>query len=172
VVDRHEGRVNGIARHPYRVLLAGGLVVGTLDIVYAILFWSIARGTSPLRIFQSVAAGLLGADAYKGGVETSLLGAVLHYFNALVIVLVYWLVARVWAELIRRPLLWGALYGIGVYGVMNYVVIPLSATSRGRFYAPWVICSIIVHVLLVGIPAALFARKAISDGSSPVPPGR
>ena len=147
----------------FRPLLLGALVVGTLDIAWAILYWGIMRGTSPLRIFQSVAAGLLGPASFRGGIGTVILGAALHYFISLMIVLVYWLAARAWPELVHRPLFWGMLYGIAVYLVMNYVVIPLSATSRPKFNAPWVIGSVIVHALLVGLPAAMFARAALKE---------
>jgi len=74
----------------------------------------------------------------------------------------YYLVARRWTELVQRPLLFGAAYGVVLYGVMNYIVVPLSA-ARGGGSGPalWVTLSIIVHALLIGVPIALFARKAI-----------
>ena len=87
-------------------------------------------------------------------------GAFLHSFIVLMIVLVYWRARRWAAVLIERPYLSGAIYGLLVYAVMNYVVIPLSATSRPRFLLSWVVCSIVVHALFVGIPAALAARRA------------
>ena len=142
-------------------LLAGALVVGTLDIVYAIAFWKIRAGTSPMRIFQSVAAGVLGpASARAGGIRTALLGAALHYGISLAIVVVYWLAAKRVRILMERPILCGAIYGLLVYGVMNYVVVPLSAAGRGGFLLVWVVCSVIAHMVLIGIPAAWFARRA------------
>ena len=72
-----------------RNVIAGGLVVGTLDIVYAMAFWWLKARVAPIRILQSVAAGLLGRDAARaGGMQTALLGAVLHYFIAFTIVVV------------------------------------------------------------------------------------
>jgi hypothetical protein len=133
-----------------------------MDIAFAIIFWAL-RGAAPIRIFQSVAAGLLGRAAFAGGVGSAVLGAALHYFISLAIVIVYWLVSRAWHELVRRPLVWGAIYGLLVYGFMNYVVIPLSAASRPRFLLSWVVCSLVVHAFLIGVPAALFARLAVRD---------
>jgi hypothetical protein len=55
----------------------------------------------------------------------------------------------------------GIIYGIGVYIVMNYVVIPLSNAARPKtFNLLWVSCSVVVHMFLIGLPAALFARTA------------
>ena len=145
---------------PALILLLGGLIVGTLDISYAIAFWWLRNGVPPSRIFQSVAAGVLGPAALRGGARSALLGAFLHYFIAIAVVVVYWIVSRFAPVLIQRPVLCGAVYGVFVYVFMNYVVIPLSATRRGSFILSWVVCTVIVHTLFIGIPAALFARAA------------
>ena len=140
-------------------IVTGALVIGTLDAAYAIIFWGM-RGVAPIRIFQSIAAGLLGRAAFSGGIRTEALGLALHYFISLGIVVVYWIASRYLPLLTQRPILSGAIYGVLVYLFMNYVVIPLSATSRSRFLLSWVVCSVIVHALLIGVPAALFARRA------------
>jgi len=141
-------------------IVAGGLVIGTLDGAYAVIFWGF-RGVAPIRIFQNIAAGLLGRDAaFRGGLRTEAFGVALHYFIATSIVFVYWLVSRSIAILRERPVVGGGMYGILVYIFMNYIVIPLSRTSRSRFLLVWVVCSVIVHIFVIGIPAALFARKA------------
>jgi hypothetical protein len=141
-------------------ILLGAFVVGSLDALYALAFW-LPRGAKASRIFQSIAAGLLGPDAFHRGAQTVVLGVALHYFIALAIVTVYWLAAQRIPLLVKHPIVCGAIYGIGVYVVMNYVVIPLSAAAKPRFLLSWVLCSIIVHAFLIGVPAALFAKKAI-----------
>ena len=137
----------------------GAFVVGSLDAAYAIAFWT-PRGGSPIRIFQSIAAGLLGREAFRGGLTTAILGAALHYGISLAIVAAYWWASRYFRLLTLRPFLCGSVYGVLVYFFMNYVVIPLSATARPRFLLSWVLCSIVVHAFLIGVPAALFARAA------------
>ena len=140
------------------ILLAGVLVIGTLDIVYAMVFWHFKAGVPPARIFQSVAAGIYGKAAFTGGGRTAAIGAALHYFISLCIVLVYWLASKRFRVLSERPILYGSIYGVLVYFVMNYVVIPLSATQRGNFLFSWVALTIVVHAFLIGVPAALTAR--------------
>jgi uncharacterized membrane protein YagU involved in acid resistance len=145
-------------------IVAGALVIGTLDAVYAIVFWGM-RGVGPISVFQSIAAGLLGQAAFRGGLRTEALGVALHYTIALGIVVVYWIASRSLTVLRERPILCGAIYGILVYLFMNYIVIPLSATSRSRFLLSWIVGSVIVHAFLIGVPAALFARKALQKKS-------
>lgn len=146
--------------HPAICVLAGGLVAGTLDIVYACLFWALKRGAPATRILQSVAAGLLGQASFEGGVRTAALGLVLHYFIAVSMSIAYYLVARRWPLLRRRPVLCGAGYGLLLYGVMNHIVVPLSAAGQGSKDPLWITLSIAVHMLLVGVPIALFTRCA------------
>jgi len=143
-----------------RKLIAGGIVVGSLDITYAILFWSF-RGVAPTRVFQSVAAGILGRDSFNLGMKSALLGAALHYFIAFSIVIVYYIASKWLPLLIEHAVICGIVYGVIVYIVMNYVVIPLSNAARPKtFNLLWVSCSVIVHMFLIGLPAALFARTA------------
>jgi hypothetical protein len=144
-------------------VLAGGLLAGTLDIVYACIFWALKSDVPARRILQSVAAGLLGKASFEGGWKTAALGLTLHYLIALSMSVVYYLVAARWGLLRQRPVLCGAAYGLLLYGVMNYIVVPLSAAGPGSKNPLWITLSIAAHVLLIGIPIALLARRAHRD---------
>jgi hypothetical protein len=63
---------------PWTYVLLGGLVAGALDISYAWAFWALKAGVPAMRIFQSVAKGLLGPASYRGGATTAALGLLLH----------------------------------------------------------------------------------------------
>ena len=142
-------------------VLAGGLVAGTLDITFACVFWAIKAGAPVERIFQSVAKGLLGPAAFRGGAATAALGLFLHYFIATTMSLVYYFAAREWAALHRHPFACGAVYGLVLYAVMNYVVLPLSAAGAGSPDRLWIALSIAIHMFFIGVPIALLARRAI-----------
>jgi hypothetical protein len=142
------------------LVLAGGLVAGTLDIAYACLFWALKCGVPMRRIFQSVAAGLLGKASFEGGAATAALGLGLHLLIATAMSVTYYLVARRWPILWQRPLLCGAGYGLLLYAIMNDVVVPLSAAGPGSKDPLWIGLSVAVHALLIGIPIALFTRRA------------
>ena len=145
------------------MVLAGGLVAGTFDITYACLFWAIKIGAPPTRIFQSVARGLLGAAAFRGGAATAALGLFLHYFIATTMSVVYYFAARKWAPLHKYPLRCGAIYGFFLYIIMTYVVVPLSAARGPQSHDKiWIGLSILVHMFLIGVPIAFFTRRAIA----------
>jgi len=143
--------------------LAGGAVAGLLDISYACAFWAIKAGVAPRRIFQSVAAGLLGREAAVGGGNaTAALGLALHFFIAVTMAAVYFAVARRWPLLWKRAWLMGAIYGLWLYIAMSYIVVPLSAAGGGGRQDPvWVTLSVLVHIVLIGIPCAVGARLGI-----------
>ena len=157
---------------PWMIVALGGLVAGTIDITYACTFWGIKAGVLPPRIFQSVAAGLLGRDAaVAGGWSTAALGLVLHYCIATTVAFVFYTAARYAPGLWRRPWLWGALYGVAVYGVMTYIVVPLSRAGGGggKPNVLWITLSILIHAFGIGVPVALGARAALR-GTTPVSP--
>ena len=147
-----------------KTLVLTALIVGTLDISYAILFSYFHSGVSPQRLLQSVASGAYGRDAaFAGGVRTAAAGLGFHYFIAFTITAIFFLAARALPALVRRPALTGPLYGIGVYLVMNWVVIPLSKIGPRPFPPPITLAlftGILVHMFFIGFPIALGARRA------------
>jgi hypothetical protein len=141
--------------------LAGGVIAGTLDILYAWLFWNIKAGVSMERILQSVAAGLLGPASREGGMATAMLGLFAHFFIALSMAATYFVVAGRVPVLRQRPIAYGASYGLLLYGIMNYVVVPLSRAGGGGAKDPlWIGLGILVHMFLVGVPIALATQRA------------
>ncbi len=152
---------------PWIYVVTGGLIAGTLDIAYACVFWAVKANVPARRIFQSVAAGLLGDATFEGGAATAALGLALHFFIATSMSLAYYLVAIRRPALIRRPVAYGIGYGLLLYVVMNYIVVPLSAANIGPKDPLWIALTIVVHALLIGVPIALYARRAVQHGPAP-----
>lgn len=136
-----------------RATLAGGLAAGILDILAAFLVYGL-RGAPPVRILQSISSGLFGRAAFQGGLTTAALGLALHFLIALTAALVYYIASLSMPMLVRRPLTFGAVYGIAVYAFMNFVVVPLSAVPRGPFSPRLAAIILVVHVVCVGMPIA------------------
>jgi Na+/alanine symporter len=132
-----------------RALLAiavGGGIAGTLDLLQAcILFgWHI-----PLVI----AAGLLGQQAFHGGVGTYVLGVGLHFFIACSAAAVYYAASRKLRFMSEHPLVCGLFFGAAVEEVMTLVVLPLSALhARGPYHLHDLILGLLVHMVVVGLP--------------------
>ncbi|MGN6512682.1 MAG: hypothetical protein ACTHKZ_03810 [Lysobacteraceae bacterium] len=160
----------------WRWVLAGGLVLATLDAAFATGYWRLAAGVPWTRVFQSVAAGVLGVEAsVAGGAATAWLGLALHYAIAMCFVAACTLAATRRAALLRHAPACGIAYGLLLYLVMNWVVIPLSAIGHLPSFGdrPWVAGSVAMHAV-VGLVCAYAARRALAalSGRLPVPSAR
>jgi hypothetical protein len=144
----------------YRAILWGGLLAGVGDILFAFIFYWLRNGISPVRILQSIASGLLGAQAREGGLASAALGAVLHFVIAFTAAAIYYAASRKLGFLVRQAVLCGLLYGVVVYLVMNFVVLPLSAfPGKGVPPLAVMIPGLLAHMLVVGLPIALAVRR-------------
>jgi uncharacterized membrane protein YagU involved in acid resistance len=143
-------------------ILLGGLAAGALDIVYAILAYG-ARGLPPMTILQSVASGVLGREAYTGGAEAATLGLGLHFLIATLMAAGYVILTQVFPALLRFPVASGLVYGLFLFAVMNFAVVPLSAAYPGKFPEGWYLAgALFTHTVLVGLPIALIARQFLA----------
>lgn len=133
------------------------LVVGVLDITSAFIIWW-ARGVGSMRGLQSLASGLLGQQAYDGGAATASLGLALHFFVASVVVTVFYLASRRISFLTQHPFASGILYGIAVYLVMYWIVLP-DAFPQFRHRPFNDVLAILIHITLIGLPTALIVRR-------------
>jgi uncharacterized membrane protein YagU involved in acid resistance len=152
--------------------LGGGLTAGALDFTYANIFYYLWKQIPPIKIWQSVASGLIGKAAYDGGLATAALGTALHFSITIVMAAAFVLVNQRLTFLARQPLVFGVLYGVFLYYFMNGVVLPLSSfpTPPDMSHFPMVgksiepfIGGLLIHAFGVGLPIALFARRAAAE---------
>jgi Na+/alanine symporter len=140
-------------RNALLAIAVGGGIAGALDLTQAcILFgWDI-----PLAI----AGGLLGRQAFHGGVGTYVLGVCLHFFIAFSAAAVYYVASRRLVFLKEHPLVCGLFFGAAVEEVMNLVVLPLSALhARGPFQLHDLILGLLVHMVVIGLPISFSVRR-------------
>src|SRR6266853_4191665 len=110
---------NGLTPRACDTIVYGGLVAGTLDAIDGVVAFGL-KSMSPIQVLQYIASGVLGMDSFKGGLATAGLGALLHYFIAFVVALVYYTFSRRLAALHKQAVTWGLAYCAAVYVFMNY----------------------------------------------------
>jgi hypothetical protein len=134
------------------------MAVGVLDLTAAFIT-SAKHGRNPVWVMQSIASGLLGADAFKGGTKTAALGVLCHFFIAFTVTAVYYAASLKLNVLVEQTLVCGVLYGIAVYGFMYFIVLPRSAFPFKIKFTPAVLANgITIHIFCVGLPVALAVR--------------
>lgn len=82
----------------------------------------------PSKVLQMVASGVLGENSYQGGSLSIAFGLGLQIAISFVIALIYNIAFAQVANVRSRPLTFGALYGVAIFMVMNFVVVPVSRT--------------------------------------------
>lgn len=164
-----------MSRRFLRLIIAvalGGLLAAALDLVYAFTVYG-ARGVTPLQIVQSIASGVFGREAYRGGIEFGVVGAAMHFSMTVVMAAVFVVSSAKSPPLLRSPLTAGVVYGMGLFVVMNYIVVPLSAAYPGTRPTGWLYAgSIFAHTALVGVPIAMIAKWLIAADKPALAPSR
>jgi hypothetical protein len=141
----------------FAAIFSAGLLCGVMDITAAFITWW-PKGVKPPRLLQGVAAGWLGPKSFDGGMATAALGLAFHFLIAFTAATVFYLASRQLTFMINRPVVSGVLYGIAVYLVMYWVVMPLS-NFLGTKTITSSIVAIITHVVCVGLPISLVIHR-------------
>jgi len=152
-------------RLPPRFLLAGA-TVGVLDMSAAIILYALVRHvTTPQRVMQSVAAGVLGKASYDGGAVTAGLGLALHFTIAFIWTTLYYIIVRRWRALasavsgVGGAMVVGLLVGTAICFAMYEIVLPLSrAAASPPVFSTRFFTQLVIHWLCIGLPLVLVAR--------------
>ena len=140
-------------------VLVGGGTAAFIDIVYACVRQA-GFGRSVEWTLQSVASGWLGMAAFESGTPGALLGLASHFFILFVAAYLYLVASRRFPFLATQAVACGALYGVGIYLFMNFVVLKLSAFPFKLSYDGLrLLEGFTSHALFVGMPIALAVRK-------------
>ncbi|HEY1562498.1 MAG TPA: hypothetical protein VGF71_16645 [Caulobacteraceae bacterium] len=135
----------------------GGLAAGTIDIFVAAAINHLRVGV----ILQAIASGLLGRASFFDGQSSMAIGFVAQELMSLAIAAIYVLASIRLPLLRRRPLVLGALYGVGIFLVMNFVVVPLSAAwPRHRPVHMEAVLFNLAAMILFGVIVAACTRIA------------
>jgi uncharacterized membrane protein YagU involved in acid resistance len=125
MVDARSYRDNPNAMsNTLKAILAGGFIAGTIDIGAAVAIYHIG----PIAILHAIASGLIGKASYASGLNTALLGLILQWAMSLIIAAIFVRAANRLPVLRRRWLAMGLAYGVAIFVVMTFIVVPLSAS--------------------------------------------
>lgn len=145
-----------VTPRPFPAIIVGGLIVGVLDLAYAILVYS---PREPILVPQAIASGVLGSQSYKGGVPAAALGVLCHFIIAFGAATVYYVASRKLKILVDRAVVMGLIYGALVYFFMHLIVLPLSAFPKGHAPLIYQAAEFVEHWFCVGLPIALAVRR-------------
>ncbi|MFN2475154.1 MAG: hypothetical protein ABR526_02290 [Chthoniobacterales bacterium] len=86
------------------------------------------------------------------------MGLAFHFVIAFAVVTVFHFARRALAVVREHAVASGIAYGLLVYGVMNLLVLPLSAAKPRHALVPDLI-QIGIHMFVIGLPTSLLLRR-------------
>jgi hypothetical protein len=136
-------------------IVAAGLTAATFDFLVAMTL----NHLDAVTIGKAVARGWYGKAAMQGGLDVALVGVVSHYAILLVAAAIFVCASLRFPILRRRAWIVGPLFGAGIYGVMHYLILPLSAVHAvANPKGVKLVLEFCGHMFLVGLPIALWSR--------------
>src|SRR5215218_9257169 len=140
-------------------ILQAGIVIGTLDIVSAFIYYLIKTGQKNVfNVLKYIASGIFGKEAFSGRNKMIIAGLVLHYVIAFAFTIFFFLLFPKMKALSKNKILTGILYGIFVWMIMNLVVVPLSSVGKRPFVFVSVLINVLILIVCIGIPLSFMAN--------------
>ena len=137
-----------------------GLISGTLDALAGVVVFGFILGDmSIIQILQWIGSGVYGKAAFEMGLLGALYGTIFHYVIAFGAAAVYFFALPRMAVGKEFPIFSGLAFGGWVWVFMNLIVLPLSNTVQGPFSPLAALVGFLWHMVLVGVPIALYAKK-------------
>ena len=148
----------GAAASNLKTIFLTGLLVGSLDILTALIDYYITRGKNPLIVLKFIASGVLGKKALTGGTDMIAAGFLFHYIIAFSFtIFFFWLYPKL-RILSRNRILTGIAYGIFIWCIMNFLVLPLSnIPSPITYKVSKVIKATLILIVMIGLPLSFIA---------------
>src|SRR5260221_5097818 len=171
------------SKNPVSTILLAGFTAGTLDACGAMTHYMInSHGGNPLKVWRYVASGALGQDALtKDLISMAIIGILFHFLIAFLFTLFFFFIYPRIKAMQKNLIVTGLLYGVFVWAVMNFIVLPFSnIRSQGKlwtfvntngklhavFHGPSNIKQMIIGILIimfcVGLPISLIIGKYYS----------
>jgi len=135
-----------------------GLLVGSLDIIAAIVNFYARTGKDPQIVLKYIASALVGKEAFAGGTPMSALGLILHFLIAFIWTMFFFWVYPKLGFLSFNRILTGILYGIFIWIIMSHVVVPMSKASVGAFDVKQAAIAALILIGAIGLPLSFIAH--------------
>lgn len=143
----------------WKTVVSAALLVGSLDIIAAIVNFYTRTGKDPQVVLEYIANAILGKEAFSGGTAISALGLLLHFLIAFIwTFFFFWLYPRLKFLSVSRGLT-GILFGIFIWFIMSQAVVPMSKASTGAFKLKEAATAALILIGAIGLPLSFIAHK-------------
>ena len=141
-------------------ILVAGSIVGALDALAAVTHAYVLRGTPPAAVWRYVASAVFGKSAGSGGAEMVAWGLLFHLTVAIGWTGLFFVAYPRIRFLSANMIVAGIAYGLFVWLMMNFVVVPLTHITMGPIrLTTGTVLMILIHLFVIGVPISCLARR-------------
>lgn len=146
-------------------LVCATLLTGIIDGLFSSVLSVAAYQSTVARLFQGVAATVLGTQAFNGGASTVAIGMLMHFGVALLWsgIFLFLLFRWHWVRAVLSSrygiIKFALLYGPFVWMMMSLVVIPVLTRRAPAITIRWWV-QLLGHFPFVGLPIVACSLKA------------
>lgn len=138
-----------------KTILWSGFIAGNLDAIAGAVVYFIFFGMNPIQVVQFIGSGVHGPTAIGGGASMFFAGLIYHFIIAYVVAIIYFYAYPKMKVLRNYKVVMSLIFGLGIWVVMDLLVLPQSNIPKSPFNLSLAIVGIIWHMILVGLPIAL-----------------
>jgi uncharacterized membrane protein YagU involved in acid resistance len=136
------------------MVLCAGVIAGTLDIGAAALI----NRVNPFAILQGIAGVAFKSAPLAGEVGAAIVGLMVQWGLSFIIAAIAIECSARMRMLREHWIGAGLAYGVVIFAVMNYVVLPLSRFGHIPHFTPFRFFANVVAMLVFGLIVAAFGR--------------
>jgi hypothetical protein len=140
------------------VILWSWLLVGTLDLAAAMIQTVLYNGDIQ-RLFQFIASGAFGKEAFDGGWSYAIYGILFHYIIAFSWTIIFFIIYSGFNLSRFNKILVGICYGIVIWFVMNRIVLPFSNITPRPFDVMKSLIAASILIVAIGLPLSFIASR-------------
>ena len=147
--------------HFWKTILLSGLLVGSLDIIAALVQFYSKTGKDPLIVLKYIASAVFGKSAFSEN-SMAVWGLLLHFLIAFIWTIFFFLIYPKLKLLSWNRIVTGIIYGIFIWIIMTQVVVPISKATAGAFNIKNAIIAVLILIAAIGIPLSFIAHRFYS----------
>lgn len=143
----------------WKTIALSGLLVGSLDIIAALIQFYIKTGKDPLIVLKYIASAIVGKEAFSGGTPMAVVGLLLHFVIAFAwTISFFWIYPKLKLQTLNT-ILTGVLYGIFIWLIMTRVVVPVTKATTSAFDWKQAAIAALILIAAIGLPLSFIAAR-------------
>lgn len=145
-----------VMKSALKIIFFSGILAGMLDCFSAVVFLG---NMNFAGVWKYVASGYFGNAAFAGGNAMVVYGLLFHFSIAFFWAMVYYFLVSKIHFFTNNPVLGGLLYGVVIWLVMTFLVLPMANIPRRSFSLIGAIKNVTILMICVGLPVSLITNK-------------